>query len=107
EPRVQRQHGEGVAEAPGQRVRGVADLALAAEEHEDVARPLGGQLGHRVADRVELVRASAGGRYRVSTGYVRPETSTTGAPSKWRLKRSGSIVADVMISFRSGRRGRI
>ena len=37
----------------------------------------------------------------------RPETSTIGAPPKWRLKRAGSIVADVMISFRSFRRGRM
>ncbi len=30
-----------------------------------------------------------------------------GAPSKCAEKRSGSIVADVMITFRSGRAGRI
>jgi hypothetical protein len=38
---------------------------------------------------------------------VRPDTSTTGAPPKCSAKRSGSIVADVMISLSSGRRGRM
>ena len=49
------------------------------------------------------------GRYRTSTGYVRPETSTTGASTppteKCREKLSGSIVALVTITLRSGRRG--
>jgi hypothetical protein len=38
-----------------QGVGGIADLALAAQEHEDVARALAQQLGDRVADRVDLV----------------------------------------------------
>ncbi len=42
---------------------------------------------------------------RTSTGYVRPLTSTTGAPPKCSAKRPGSIVALVMMSLRSGRRG--
>ena len=58
------------------------------------------------------------GRSRISTGYVRPDTSMTGAGSmrrpeagvpshvpKWRAKRSESIVAEVMMTFRSGRAG--
>jgi len=65
------------------------------------------------------------GRWRISTGYVRPLTSTTGAGrparsmSPWAAaetasavrgpkcaaKRAESMVADVMTSFRSGRRG--
>ena len=48
---------------------------------------------------------STSGRYRTSTGYVRPLTSTIGAPPKWAANRSGSIVAEVMMSLRSGRRG--
>ncbi|MCY1450461.1 hypothetical protein D9M71_672690 [compost metagenome] len=44
------------------------------------------------------------GRYQVSTGKVRPDTSMIGAPSKCLEKRSRSMVAEVMISFRSGRR---
>ena len=38
-----------------ERVRGVPDLPLAGEEHQDVARPLGGQLAHRGDDRLGLV----------------------------------------------------
>ena len=38
-----------------QRVGGVADLALAAEEHEHVARRLGAQLVDGVDDRLHLV----------------------------------------------------
>ena len=53
QPRVQRQHLEPVA--PGQQVGGVADLALAGQEHQDVAGALGGQLVDRVADGLALV----------------------------------------------------
>jgi len=38
-------------------------------------------------------------------GEVRPETSITGAPSKNSAKRSVLMVAEVMMSFRSGRLG--
>jgi hypothetical protein len=48
---------------------------------------------------------SASGRYRTSTGYVRPDTSITGASQKCFEKRSGSIVAEVMMTLRSGRVG--
>ena len=46
----------------------------------------------------------------MSTGYVRPETSMIGAglprrSAKCSANRAGSMVADVMISLRSGRRG--
>ncbi len=50
--------------------------------------------------------SSSSGRYRTSTGYVRPLTSTIGASSKCREKRSGSMVAEVMTTLRSGRLGR-
>ena len=39
----------------GQRVGGVADLALAGEEHQDVAGTFAGQLADRVEDRLRLV----------------------------------------------------
>ncbi|CAB4928540.1 unannotated protein [freshwater metagenome] len=49
------------------------------------------------------------GRYRISTGNVRPDTSMIGAATPSRAKccanRSGSMVADVMTILRSGRRG--
>jgi len=51
---VQGEHVEPVA--PGQQVRGVPDLPLAGQEHQDVAGSLGGQLADRVADRLALVR---------------------------------------------------
>ena len=41
----------------------------------------------------------------VVIGKVRPLTVSTGASPKWRLKRSASMVAELMISFRSGREG--
>ena len=44
------------------------------------------------------------GRYQTSTGKVRPLTSTTGAWSKCLLKRSRSMVAEVIMSFKSDRR---
>ncbi len=53
QPGVQREHLEPVA--PGQQVGGVADLALTGQEDQDVARPLAGQLVHRVEDGLALV----------------------------------------------------
>ncbi len=55
EPGVEREHLDVAAQAPGQRLRGVADLALAGEEDEHVARALAHQLLDGVADRVGLV----------------------------------------------------
>ncbi|CAM5630539.1 hypothetical protein SAURM35S_09919 [Streptomyces aurantiogriseus] len=49
--------------------------------------------------------SSRSGRYRTSTGYVRPLTSMIGASPKCREKRSGSMVAEVMTTLRSGLRG--
>ena len=49
--------------------------------------------------------SSATGRYRTSTGYNRPETSMIGAPPKCAANASVSIVADVTITFKSGRLG--
>ena len=53
QPGVQRQHLEPVT--PGQQVGGVADLALAGQEDQDVAGTRGGQLVDRVADGLALV----------------------------------------------------
>ncbi|MEY9210640.1 hypothetical protein ABH917_000086 [Thermobifida halotolerans] len=63
QPRVQRQDVDGVrtvlgvpaAQVLAQRLGGVADLALPAEEDQDVAGALGAQLVHRVADALDLV----------------------------------------------------
>ncbi|KWW40622.1 hypothetical protein AU359_01102 [Micrococcus luteus] len=60
----------GAGDDAGQVVRGLADLPLARQEHEDVARRLGGQLEDGVADRVEGV-AGLGGVVRVVLGVVR------------------------------------
>ena len=51
--------------------------------------------------------SSAGGSYSTSTGYVRPSTCTTGAPPKNSEKRSVSMVAELMMTLRSGRSGRM
>ncbi len=62
--------------------------------------------------------APSTGRYRISTGYVRPDTSMTGAgvgsppgsagaAAKCRAKLSGSMVAEVTMTLRSGRFGRM
>ena len=53
QPGVQRQHLQ--AGLPVQRVGGVPDLPFAAEEDEDVAGPVGAQLGDRVQDALDLV----------------------------------------------------
>ena len=58
--REQRQDLDPRAQPPLQRVRGVADLALAAQEDEDVPGPLAQQLLDRVADRVGLVGVLVG-----------------------------------------------
>ena len=41
----------------------------------------------------------------MSTGYNRPETSMIGAPPKCSLNACVSIVAEVTMSFKSGRFG--
>ena len=53
--REQRQDLDVLAQTAFERVGGVADLALAGEEHEDVAVALAQEFGDRVADRVGLV----------------------------------------------------
>ena len=92
----------------------LADLALARQEDEDVARPFAPEFVHRVGDGVFEIGVLAlflEGRQRCSTGNRRPDTMITGAgpwrPAKWRAKRSASMVAEVTTIFRSGRRGRI
>ena len=83
-----------LAEPPAQRLGRVADLALAGEEDEHVAGALAQQLLDRIADRLEPGRAPRPHRpVAASTGYVRPDTSTTGASPKCSPNRSGSIVA--------------
>ena len=58
----------GVRERPlGERVLGVADLPLAGEEHQDVARPLGHELVDGVEDRADLVAVLVGLRSSGST----------------------------------------
>ena len=128
QPRVQRQH-LGVAQLlAAQRVGGVADLALAGQEHQHVARLLAVELADRVDDRLGLVahhapvhdvvvgvvgivaRRRRTVRVRAAGSGSRPgrcgrDTSTIGASPKCAPNRCGSIVADVTISFRSGRRG--
>jgi hypothetical protein len=99
-----------------QRLGRLADLALAGQEDQHVARPDAMQLVAGVGDRVVeialvvgsgflLLATSAAGDNAARPDTVRPETSITGAPSKCCEKRSASIVAEVMISFRSRRFG--
>ena len=102
---------------PAQRVGGVADLPLAGEEHQDVARPLGAQLVDRVADRLDLVaddlrRPRRRRRSPRPAGGSGPRPGRCGRrPRRSARRRSaartarGSIVAEVMITLRSGRRG--
>ena len=60
QPRVERDD-LGERQRPlGQGVLGVADLPLAGEEHQDVARPLGDQLVDGVEDRGDLVAVGIG-----------------------------------------------
>ena len=56
--RVQREHLES-RQRPASSVRGVPDLPLAGQEHQDVAGPLGGQLVDRVADRLAPGQSSS------------------------------------------------
>ena len=51
----------------GEGLGGVADLPFTGEEHEDVARPAGHQLGHGVGDALDLV-ALLGGAVTVAVG---------------------------------------
>ena len=96
------------AQAPAQRLGGVADLALAAQEHEHVPRALAQQLLDRVADRVDLVGVLVGERPVAHLDRVRAAGDLDDRrAAEVRAKRCGSIVAEVMISFRSGRRGRM
>jgi hypothetical protein len=95
-----------------QRLGRLADLALAGQEDQHIARSGAMRLVHRIDDGiVEVARPSSLPRRlgqrpkRVSIGYSRPETSITGAPSKCLLKRSASSVAEVTITFRSRRLG--
>jgi hypothetical protein len=57
-------------------VGGLADLALAGQEDQDVARPLAPQLVDGVGDGVLEVEVllSSKGRQRCSTGNSRPDT---------------------------------
>ena len=101
QPRVQRQDLDArrvraAREALAQQVAGLADLALAGQEHEDVAGPLAPEILGGVDDRVlELLlvvglarvarvpRAAGSGP---RPGYIRPDTSITGAGSPSRAE---------------------
>ncbi len=109
----------GLAPESVEGVGGVADLALAGQEHQHVARPLGRQLAHRVDDRLGLValdrlallvvlrqleeRAVADLDGVRTTRHL--DHRGASARQKCAAKRSTSIVALVMITLRSGRRG--
>ena len=125
EPRVERQDLDRVRvrsprERAAREVAGLADLALARKEHEDVAgtfapQVLGGR-HDRVLERF-LVVGIAGAdvigaaerpvahldRIQCVRRLRSPARACRRVP-KWRAKRSASIVADVMISLSSGRR---
>ena len=69
QPRVQRQDLQvRPVRLLGQRVGGVPDLPLAAEEDQDVAGALGPQLADRVADALRLVFGSSPGRSGSASG---------------------------------------
>ena len=118
QPGVQRQHVQVVL--AGQRVGGVPDLPLAAEEDEDVARARRRlQLGHRVQDALHLVPGLALRVVRVGQRPV-AHLDRVGAPGHLEdgcpiallayvapqaQNRCGSMVAEVMMTLRSGRRG--
>jgi hypothetical protein len=61
QPRVERHDLRVRHRAFGEGVGGVADVALAGEEDEDVARPLGRELVDGVDDRGHLVAVGVGG----------------------------------------------
>jgi hypothetical protein len=94
-----------------QRLRRLADFALAGQEDEDVAGAEAGQFVGGIDDgvvEIALVVLLVDVLDRPMTHLdrvQRPETSITGAPLKCCEKRSASMVAEVMISFRSGRFG--
>ena len=106
----------------GERVGGVADLALAGQEDQDVARSLAGQLADRVDDRLGLVaddrlallvvlgqldERAVADLDRVGAAGDLDDRRRRAAPVGEVLRRTarGSMVAEVMISLRSGRRG--
>ena len=64
-----------------------------------------GAAANEAYDALNRLKAYARGQLTDTNSDGRPDTITTGASPKWRLNRCGSIVAEVMISFRSGRRG--
>ena len=115
QPGVQRQDLGVVELAAAQEVGGVVDLPLAGQEHERVA--VAGELVDGVADRLHLVAAVASPRRAGRrTGGSGPRRGTcdrsprrsgasTSPTPKWRAKRAVSIVADVTMTLRSGRRG--
>ena len=102
-----------------QRVGGVADLALAGQEHQDVAVALALQLARRRrrwrrAGRGRGRRPGRRGRRPAGSGPPpgscarTPRRSARACPmavAKCSANRSGSMVAEVMITLRSGRLG--
>lgn len=91
--------------------RGLERLQLL--EQPDAVGDLSRVRGVEKRERGDVAEAECGHRQQhrgeISTGKVRPDTSSTGAgtPSeaKWVAKRCRSMVAEVTMSLRSGRRG--
>ena len=107
---------------------GVADLALPGQEHQNVARRLGleltdgvddglGLIAHlgahdfvvRVVGVVVVVGCDRDFQWAVTDldGKRAARDFDDGCSAEVRAKRSGSIVADVTMTLRSGRRGSI
>ena len=87
----------------GQVLGGAADLAGAGQEHQHVAvEPLVDQAPHRRRHLLAHERSSGGGTCSTSTGNVRPSDTITGA-ARNAATGSGSSVADITTSLRSGR----
>ena len=102
--------------ARSESVGGVTDLAFTGAEDEDVARPLGGQLAYRLDDGLRLVELATVVAFERPVAQLdriaaaRDLDDRNGLPgprqpAKWAAKRSVSMVADVMMTLRSGRRG--
>ena len=112
----------------GEGFGGLPDLLLARQEDEDVALSFPGEFLDSFADTGDLVddlvlridRGRSRGAlrellvlilvigadlFRGVQGPVRPETSMTGASSKWAANLAVSMVAEVMMTLRSRRRG--
>lgn len=95
-----------------QALGGFANLALAGEKNQDIARPVPPQFIHRIKNRllqVAIALVLVIGQQRPVAQFHRitaPGDLDDRRSVKWRAKRSGSMVAEVMMIFSSGRRAR-